>query len=170
MITGSRIGIIALVVFLCTGCDQITKGIAQRTLPDREPISLLNDVIRIEYLENHGVTLGLGATLPAELRLMAFTGAVAVFMVLLLGFLLTAKGLRRIQVLSLSLVLAGGVGNLIDRVLNDGAVIDFVSFGIGGLRTGVMNLADVAVFFGIGLLLISSATAGHGADKPAPTP
>lgn len=161
MIRASRVGIIALVVVLCTGCDQVTKGIAQRTLPGREPIALLSELIRIEYLENPGVTLGLGATLPAELRLVAFTGAVGVFLTLLLIFLLSANGLKLSQIVGLSLVLAGGLGNLIDRVLNDGAVIDFVSFGIGGLRTGVMNLADVAVFLGVGLILLGTLGSRH---------
>jgi lipoprotein signal peptidase len=41
-------------------------------------------------------------------------------------------------------------------VLNDGAVIDFVSFGVGSLRTGVMNLADIMIFAGAGLLIASA--------------
>jgi signal peptidase II len=47
----------------------------------------------------------------------------------------------------------GGLGNLIDRMMNDGRVVDFVSLGVGSLRTGIMNVADVAVFAGAMLLL-----------------
>ena len=53
-----------------------------------------------------------------------------------------------------ALILAGGVGNLIDRVLNDGRVVDFMNVGIGRLRTGVFNVADMALMAGVGLVLV----------------
>ena len=45
-------------------------------------------------------------------------------------------------------ILSGGIGNLIDRVTNNGLVTDFIVMGVGPLRTGVFNVADVAVMFG----------------------
>ena len=51
------------------------------------------------------------------------------------------------QFIVLLFLLAGGIGNLIDRVTNDGLVTDFVSLGIGPLRTGIFNVADVFVLF-----------------------
>jgi signal peptidase II len=44
--------------------------------------------------------------------------------------------------------LAGGLGNLIDRLAYGGYVVDFVNIGIGPLRTGVFNVADVGVVVG----------------------
>ena len=41
-------------------------------------------------------------------------------------------------------ILAGGIGNLIDRILNNGLVTDFINVGIGPLRTGIFNVADIA--------------------------
>jgi len=63
----------------------------------------------------------------------------------------------------LALVSGGGIGNWLDRVLHDGAVTDFVSIGLGSLRTGVFNLADLAVVAGVCLLLVST---GHAPDEP----
>jgi signal peptidase II len=45
------------------------------------------------------------------------------------------------------------LGNLIDRIVYKGIVIDFLNFGIGNLRTGILNIADMAITFGIILLL-----------------
>ena len=54
-----------------------------------------------------------------------------------------------------ALVAGGGIGNWLDRLLNQGTVTDFVSLGVGPLRTGIFNLADVAVMAGVALLLLS---------------
>ena len=53
------------------------------------------------------------------------------------------------HVVGLALVLGGGIGNLIDRVLRDGLVTDFVQIGIGSLRTGIFNLGDLAIVLGV---------------------
>ena len=52
-----------------------------------------------------------------------------------------------------SLLVAGGVGNLIDRMVNHGAVIDFMNIGFGRLRSGIFNVADMAIMAGAGVLL-----------------
>ncbi|EGG2015176.1 hypothetical protein IDB22_004597, partial [Salmonella enterica subsp. enterica serovar Infantis] len=55
------------------------------------------------------------------------------------------------------LMLSGGLGNLYDRVLNEGRVVDFMLLQIGPLRTGVFNVADVAIMAGLfGFIFISS--------------
>jgi signal peptidase II len=51
-------------------------------------------------------------------------------------------------------IIAGGLGNLIDRLLNNFTVIDFLNFGIGPVRTGILNVADLSVTFGVVLFLI----------------
>lgn len=66
----------------------------------------------------------------------------------LTAFLLAKRELPIAEFVALSYILAGGVGNLIDRVTNNGLVIDFINLGFGPLRTGVFNVADIAVTFG----------------------
>ena len=58
-----------------------------------------------------------------------------------------------------TLLLAGAVGNLIDRIRLDGLVIDFLNLGIGPLRTGIFNVADMAIMAGAVLLVIPVAAA-----------
>lgn len=69
------------------------------------------------------------------------------------------------HIISLSLLLGGGVGNLIDRVFNEGRVIDFMNIGIGSLRTGVFNVADIAISCGAVWLCAISFKASK--KKPA---
>jgi len=52
------------------------------------------------------------------------------------------------------LVLAGGASNWIDRVVR-GSVIDFMNVGVGPLRTGIFNVADVAILTGIGCIVLA---------------
>jgi signal peptidase II len=58
--------------------------------------------------------------------------------------------------IALALFLGGGIGNLIDRLTNDGRVIDFMHIGFGFLRTGIFNVADMALMTGVVLLALYS--------------
>jgi signal peptidase II len=85
-----RFSIVFLIMILCTGCDQVTKSVAQRSLSSGPSLSLLGDVIRFEYLENTGATLGLGAALPGSVRLLIFVVAIGALTIALLAFALRA--------------------------------------------------------------------------------
>ena len=152
----TRLGIVILVLVLCTGCDQLTKNIARKTLASAAPISLLRGVVRIELAENPGGMLSLGAGLPGEARFLIFVVLVAIILPLTLVLALRANSVNLWQLIGLSMTAAGGLGNLLDRLFNQGVVIDFVSFGIGGLRTGIMNLADIAIVAGIVIFMLAS--------------
>lgn len=130
--------------------DETTKWTAKLTLEGRPAISLLGDFWRFVYSENTGAFLSLGADLPAFWRGLIFSGLVAVFLVCLAVYAVKAE-LPRLHRIGLALALGGGLGNLFDRVVL-GYVIDFMNTGIGGLRTGVYNVADVAIMLGLGLL------------------
>lgn len=151
-----RLGLIILVLVSCVGCDQATKNIARGALASSS-VSLLNDSVRFEYTENPGAFLGLGSKLPHQARFLLLVMFVSASLLLILAFTVSARNLDVEQWVGLSLLAGGGVGNLIDRMFNDGAVIDFVRLGVGSLRTGVFNLADVAIVVGVVLLLLGSA-------------
>lgn len=151
-----RLGLVILVLVSCVGCDQATKNIARGSLASSS-VSLLNDSVRFEYTENPGAFLGLGSKLPREARFLLLVIFTSASLLLTLAFTVSARNLDVEQWVGLSLLAGGGVGNLIDRIFNDGAVIDFVRLGVGSLRTGVFNLADVAIVVGVVLLLLGSA-------------
>ena len=152
-----RLGLVILILIACTSCDRMTKNMAQESLAFSAPISLLNDSIRIEYSENPGAILGLGANLPGQVRFLFFVVMTSLVLAITLVFAVNTHSVGLMQLVGLSLVAAGGMGNLLDRLLNDGAAIDFVRLGIGPLRTGIFNVADVAIVGGVATFLLFSA-------------
>lgn len=150
--------IIAVVAALttCIGCDQGTKLVAKRLLQPDALISFAADTFRFQYAENRGAFLSLGSSLPEPLRHLIFTVLVGVFLFALLGYLLLNRNLAMRHVICLSLVCGGGLSNLIDRIAYDGHVVDFLNIGIGPLRTGIFNVADMAITAGAILLAFDS--------------
>jgi len=141
-------------VLFSVALDQATKYVARATLAYRPPRWLLGGLVILEFAQNPGAFMSLGANLAPLARLLLWVVAVGLILVVTTVFVIRTPDLSRWQVICLSLVVAGGVGNLIDRVLNDGAVVDWVSVGIGRLRTGVFNVADVAVTGGCILFVL----------------
>ena len=141
---------ITLVLTIAAGCaalDQATKLMALALMP-AHTIYLLGDLVRLQLSENVGAFMSLGASLPPQLRFWIFTVMGGLLLVPVTVYAFTADDLERDGIIALAAVLGGGIGNLIDRVLRDGRVVDFLNFGIGNLRTGILNVADIFVFFG----------------------
>lgn len=150
----ARISIIAAVLILGIGSDQLLKQVARTILESRPVISLLGDVVRFQYAENRGMMLSIGAGLSPEVRFWGLIVGVGVLLVAMLVYDILASSLDRSQTVAWALIVSGGMGNLMDRMFRDGVVIDYVSIGIGVVRTAVFNLADVLVFAGVILLLV----------------
>lgn len=144
-----RTFLIAPMLFSCVGCDQVTKNLARQSLANSEPMVFLNNFFRLQYVENAGAFLSLGASSSENIRFWIFTFFAGVFLTGILVYLLFSPNNSKVKMISLSLVVGGGFGNLADRIFNEGRVIDFMNIGIGSLRTGVFNVADIALSFGI---------------------
>lgn len=147
---------VLVLLVLCVGCDQVTKDAAQQYLAFEPPQSWLHDIVCLEYAENTGAFLSLGGGLSKELRMFLFQVFPAIWLVALTIFLLFAEQTPKYATLAWGLVLSGGLGNLIDRILHDGRVIDFMNLGIGNLRTGIFNVADVCITIGVALLVLQA--------------
>ncbi|HEV7786717.1 MAG TPA: signal peptidase II, partial [Thermoanaerobaculia bacterium] len=119
------------------------------TLASSPPVSLLGGAVRFQYAENPGAFLSLGAGLSPEWRFVLGVVISGVALAALAVFILRSSSLTTVQRIGLGLVVAGGLGNLVDRLANDGRVVDFVSVGIGPLRTGIFNVADMAITAGV---------------------
>ncbi len=63
---------------------------------------------------------------------------------------------RRSDVVASLMIIGGGIGNLIDRIMRDGRVTDFIYLEAGPLHTGIFNVADMAITIGVMWLLVSS--------------
>jgi len=148
-----RAVLITIVLLACIGCDQITKVAARNHLASSQPMSYLGGVFCLQYTENAGGFLSIGSRLPPGARFWMFTILMGSALAGIVVVILVHGSLSPADVIGLSLIVAGGVGNLTDRMLNDGAVIDFMNIGIGSFRTGIFNFADVAMMVGAGMLL-----------------
>jgi signal peptidase II len=116
--------------------------------------------LRIQYAENPGAFLGAGSRLPPSARFALLVVINGVFLALIAALVVFKRPAGRWQHLAVVLLLAGGIGNLIDRLFHNGLVIDFLNVGIGPVRTGIFNVADMAIMAGFGILLLY-----HGADR-----
>jgi signal peptidase II len=154
MSLAKRIFLVLVVLIACVGCDQSTKLFAEARLPHTQPLSLLSDTVRLQTIHNPGAFLGLGDTAPKGWRIVTLRIGVAAFLLGLLAYTLFAPAGGASTVVALALVLSGGVGNLIDRFANDGYVVDFMNLGIGSLRTGIFNVADISITLGVLVLLV----------------
>lgn len=153
MRTTSRIALILVILVACVGCDQSTKYTARQLLRGQDTLYLLGGMLQIGYTENLGAFLGMGANMPAILRSTVLIAMVAIFLTVMFVVLIRSPELERPTLIAGALIMCGGISNLIDRILNQGAVIDFLNLGIGRLRTGVFNVADLAIVAGFVLLV-----------------
>jgi len=148
----------ALVVLLvsCIGCDQVTKQLAVAQLKGQPARTYLSGTVRLEYAENPGAFLGLGDQLPPAARWMTMVVFNGIVTAGIFALLVARRQASPAAFLAASLLLAGALGNLIDRVRGDGLVIDFMNLGVGPLRTGIFNVADVAITTGAICLAVNS--------------
>jgi len=152
-----RAALLCLLLAATAGCDRVTKHYAVTNLAGMPGQSYLGDTIRFDYHENAGGFLSAGATWRPGTRTVVFQVANGVF---LLGTLVLAVRYQwsRLAAAGLILFVAGGLSNLIDRVAM-GSVIDFLNIGVGPFRTGIFNVADVAIMGGVAMLLVDHTRA-----------
>jgi signal peptidase II len=151
-----RFILIFIVLVACVGCDQATKSIAMSVLPTIEPWSYLSDTVRLQLVYNRGAFLGLGSSFPETLRQGVFVIGSGLLLVGALTYAFLHKPGRPTVVLAIALFSAGGVGNLFDRVARGGLVVDFINIGIGPVRTGIFNIADIAIMVGVFIFLLAT--------------
>ena len=146
------------VALLTAGCDHAVKHAARVALGDGETHVFARDVVRFQLVHNTGGFLSLGARLPDALRDAFFLFAAPLGVALLAASAFGSARRSRAALGGLALLCGGGLANWLDRLLNAGAVTDFVSLGVGALRTGIFNVADVAILAGAALLLLPIAS------------
>lgn len=162
----ARAGWLAILTAVLVAVDQWSKWYAFTHWRGLPPRSYFGDLFRIEYAENRGAFLSLLANMPDSVRFWVLVVVNGLVLAGLALFLLTTKRISRSTFIPFSLFVAGGIGNLIDRIRLD-CVIDFFNLGIGGLRTGIFNVADMAITLGFVLML---PLLFRGEPHTAPTP
>lgn len=133
--------------------DQATKWLAENTLSLYETIAVLPS-LNITLAYNSGAAFSFLADAGGWQRWF-FIGLALVVSLVLLVWLAKLKPQAKLEALSLSLILGGAIGNVIDRVAF-GHVIDFIDVYYGAMHWPAFNLADSAICIGAVLLIIDS--------------
>jgi signal peptidase II len=143
-----------MIMLVCTnGCDQTSKHIARAGLRQMDSVMLPGGLVELRLAENPGSFLSLGALLPNPARFTVFTLGVGVGLVALAAYLVSRAQLDLWRFIGLSLVLAGGMSNFLDRLLRHGLVTDFITIRVGPFHIGVFSAADVLIMVGFALII-----------------
>jgi signal peptidase II len=131
--------------------DQLTKFIVHSTMNLYDSIQVIPYLLNFTYIRNEGIAFGI-----------YFEGAETIFIVLpilitiYLFYLLKNEEFQdKFSQIALFLIIAGAVGNIIDRIFR-GYVVDFIDFHLNGMHWYVFNIADSSVTIGLIFLLYSS--------------
>lgn len=130
--------------------------------------SYMNDTLRLLHVKNTGIAYSIGSDWHPYVRFLLFNILVTVLLALLL--LHSIKNIHwhtYPKLFSLSFILGGGFGNLLDRYIYDGGVTDFLNIGLHGFRSAIFNIADIFIFTGI-IILFFSTTYQTLKSEPSP--
>lgn len=133
--------------------DQATKQIAEHTLTPHQPVNVL------PYFDwyltyNTGAAFSFLANAGGWQRWL-FTAIAIVISVVIVQWIRKLPPEETMTAFSLSLILGGAIGNLIDRVYL-GHVIDYIQVWLGNYPWPAFNIADAAISVGAALLILSS--------------
>lgn len=135
--------ICGLIVLGSIAVDQITKLIAINGLYMKPSIELIKNFFYLTYVENRGAGWGLLSGYRYTLILLPI-----IFLFFLIYFIFFKQKFTKLFYYATSLVVAGAIGNLIDRVFR-GYVVDFFNFYIFGYDFPVFNVADCCIVVGV---------------------
>ena len=135
--------------------DQASKQIAEAQLTPHQPVNLL-PFFDWYLTYNTGAAFSLLADAGGWQRWL-FTGIAIVISIVIVQWIRKLPADETLTALSLSLILGGAIGNLIDRILL-GHVIDYIQVWLGSYPFPAFNIADAAISVGAALLILSSFT------------
>lgn len=146
---------ILILTILGVFIDQFSKFMALRLLDYNTSVIVVSNFFYFTLVKNKGASFSI---LDGHVPLLIFISLIAYF--LLIGYINKKKKIKKIEVLSYSLIFSGLFGNLIDRIFRHG-VIDFFDFKIFGYDYPIFNIADIFIVCGVFILIVLE----FGADK-----
>jgi signal peptidase II len=141
---------ISLVVSIVVFLDILTKGFIVAKVMSYEKVEIF-PFLNIVHVENKGAAFGILSGLGNNIFI--FISFIAIIFIVI--YLLKIQ--KRLEIFSLSLVLGGAIGNLIDR-MRIGKVIDFIDIYINNWHWPAFNVADSALTVGIIIFILTNLT------------
>ncbi len=149
-----RVIIFFVIILSNVACDQISKEVVRSNVQEHVVSEVMGSFFIMYRVENTGAFLSMGDDWPAWAN-VTFLKVLPILM-LLAGIFYVVKVVGKMtmsNILAFSFIIGGGLGNLIDRILY-ASVTDFFLMDFGFARTGVFNMADVAICVGFGIVVV----------------
>ena len=137
----------SLIILLGIGIDQLVKLLCVKFLKPVVTVPIIEDVIHLTYVENRGAAFGMFADSRWVFMIISSVAIVGMLFYLYAGF-----AQNKLYEISIAMIVSGGIGNMIDRILL-GYVVDMIDFRI--INFAVFNGADSFVCVGAGLLVLA---------------
>lgn len=161
----TKYGILAITVILTLVIDQWTKHLVHVSFRWGESVDVIKNIFALTYVRNSGAAFGLMHRAPAWFRDPFFIVVPVAAMIVIAVLFIKLKDDQKGTAWSLSLILGGAVGNLIDR-LRFGYVIDFLDFHWKEVyHWPAFNVADSCIVVGVSLMFLQSLLQGQADGK-----
>ena len=142
---------ILFVSVLLVFADQVSKILIRLNMSLYESIPVITNFFNLTYVTNDGMAFGINF----PFGIYIFSTISLIFTIFLFWYLWTIKDSGIVIRTGVALIIAGAIGNLIDRIFL-GSVVDFLDFMIGNYHWYVFNFADSYVTVGMGFILYDS--------------
>lgn len=149
--------IIISIILLCI--DQISKLLVVNLLTKTDSITIIKNFFYLTYINNDGAAF----SILVGKRILLILIAVLVI-VMLIRYIKKNNIQNKLELVSISLIIGGSLGNLMDRVVR-GYVIDFLDFKIFNYNFPIFNLADTFIVIGVFLLLLKEIRKENNLDS-----
>lgn len=147
----SRFRILTIISIVILILDQVTKIAVDASFRLHESVPVIRGLFHLTYVRNKGAAFGIFA--DSAIRIPFFISVSLIAILAMLWYLRRLRDDQRLAVYAISLVFAGAVGNLIDRI-RLGEVIDFLDVFWGRHHWPAFNIADSAITVGVALLIL----------------
>ena len=153
-----------MVIFIVTAAvvlalDLLTKYLISSGMELHSSITLIPGVLNFTYIENEGAAWGFLA--GKQIFLQIFT---LIVILAILGYVIKKREtLKKLELISLGLIVGGGLGNFLSRLF-EGKVVDFIEFTFSRIFN-IFNVADIGITFGCLFLVISMFLSERSSKK-----
>jgi signal peptidase II len=141
-----------ILIFIILLIDQITKAAVARFIPLNSSVEVIPGFFQLVHIRNKGAIFGFFNQSGSQAVYLLLTLASLVALGLVVYYFFKTPADERLLRLSLSLILAGALGNFLDRIIR-GYVIDFLDFGLRGWHWPSFNVADSCISIGALMLV-----------------
>jgi len=156
MIEKNRNTSITILIAVSILLDQLSKILIRNNVEQYSDIKLVGEYFILTNVENSGAFLGMGSDFSPIMKSIFLVILPIVILTCIIIYVYRDKEIDKISLIGFSIIIGGGIGNIFDRIIY-GSVTDFLFIDLGGIfKTGIFNIADLAVTTGMILILLMS--------------